>query len=216
MENKVIVFQGDSITDCGRGRDNDEFPGSGYAAMTMQHLSDESPNCYTFFNRGISGNRVIDVYSRIKRDIINLKPDYLSILVGVNDVYHELVLQNGVSAEKYEMIYGLMIEELLHELPEIKIMLLEPFVLPSNETQRDDDPSFWAYFRKEVDLRRQAVKRLAEKYNLIFIPLQDLFTTAQESAPGKDYWSIDGIHPTPVGHELIKQAWLEGFRKVHD
>lgn len=213
MDNKIIVFQGDSITDCNRERDNADHLGYGYPAITMSHLSVEEPYCYKCYNRGISGNRVVDIYSRIKCDIINLKPDYLSILVGVNDVWHELEVQNGIAADKFEMIYGLMIEELLHALPHLKIMLLEPFVLPGSATLSDDDPSRWQYFREEIDLRRQAVKRLSEKYNLLFVPLQDLFRAAEESAPCEAYWLIDGVHPTPAGHELIKRAWLEAFQR---
>lgn len=158
---------------------------------------------------------MVDLYSRIKADIINLKPDYLSIFVGVNDVWHECTAKNGVEAEKFELVYGLLIEELLMTLPGLKLMLLEPFVLPGSATRSDDEyPNRWEFFRSETDLRRQAVKRLTHKHGVTFVPLQDLFDTANANAPTPGYWLADGVHPTPDGHELIKQVWLEAFEKI--
>ena len=128
---KVILFQGDSITDAGRSRDNDLLTGTGYVRLTEAELGCTYPLLYTCYNRGISGNRIVDVYARIKADIINLAPDYMSILIGINDVWHEYTRQNGVSAEKFERIYDMLIHEIKEALPDIKIMILEPFVLTS-------------------------------------------------------------------------------------
>lgn len=212
---KIIVFQGDSITDAGRAKDNDISVGVGYANLVKAHLSANEPYQYQFYNRGISGNRVVDLYARIKIDMINLKPDYMSILVGVNDVWHEYTRQNGVSAEKFEMVYGLMIEELQQALPDLKIFILEPFVLPGTATENTDEhPARWEYFRSEVELRAKAAKRVAEKYNLPFVPLQKMFDDANANAPESGYWLGDGVHPTPAGHELIKQQWLKVFQKL--
>ena len=109
---KTILFQGDSITDVDRTRDSDMYLGRGYAMLVEASLGADRPGQFRFLNRGISGNRVVDLYARIKKDMINLKPDYMSILIGINDVWHEYTRQNGVDAEKYEMVYGLLIEEL--------------------------------------------------------------------------------------------------------
>ncbi|MCQ2440740.1 MAG: GDSL-type esterase/lipase family protein [Clostridia bacterium] len=87
---KKILFFGDSITDCGRNRDNDDSLGQGYPLLIKSELGFENPERYTFLNRGISGNRIVDLYARIKKDLINLAPDYVSILIGVNDVWHEI------------------------------------------------------------------------------------------------------------------------------
>ena len=212
---KVIVFQGDSITDTGRVRDNDLNVGTGYANLVKSYLSAEEPYKYKFYNRGISGNRVVDLYARIKLDMINLNPDYMSILIGVNDVWHEYTRQNGVSAEKFEMVYGLMIEELQQALPNLKLMILEPFVLPGSATENTEEhPHRWEFFRSEVELRAQAAKRIAEKYNLPFVPLQEMFDKANASAPESGYWLRDGVHPSHAGHELIKQQWLKTFDKM--
>lgn len=214
MEKKVIVFQGDSITDCGRNRENDGL-GLGYPNRVSGVLMAEEPYRYVCKNRGISGNRVVDLYARIRIDMINLKPDYLSILVGVNDVWHEISRQNGVDAAKYEMVYGLMIEELKRDLPELKIMILEPFVLPGSATvDTEEIPDRLQRFRTEVKLRAEAAKRIAQKYDLTFVPLQEVFDAANADAPEMGYWLRDGVHPTMAGHELIKREWLKAFETM--
>lgn len=211
---KLILFQGDSITDAGRNRELPHGMGVGYANMVAGELGAAEPYKYIFRNRGISGNRVVDLFARIKKDMINLQPEIMSILIGVNDVWHEFNYQNGVSAEKFEMVYGLMIEELQAALPGLKLMLLEPFVLPGSATETTEEhPGRWEFFSSELPLRAQAVKRLAEKYNLPFVPLQKLFDVANADAPAPGYWLRDGVHPTAAGHVLIKNAWLEAYKK---
>lgn len=123
-----ILFQGDSITDACRDRENDDIIGVGYPLLVKAKFGFEFPGKYEFVNKGISGNRIVDVYARIKRDIINLKPDIMSVLVGVNDVWHEVAVQNGVDADKYFKIYDMLISEIKDALPNIKIMIMEPFV----------------------------------------------------------------------------------------
>ena len=183
----------------------------------MGELGLAYPYQYTCYNRGISGNRVVDLYARIRKDMIHLKPDYMSILIGINDVWHEYTVANGVEAEKFELVYGLLIEELLRELPGLKLMLLEPFVLPGSATVTEEaHPGRWEYFRAETDLRRTAVKRLAEKYGLLFVPLQERFDAANADAPEMGYWLSDGVHPSPAGHALIKEAWLAAFEAIRN
>ncbi len=214
MENKVILFQGDSITDCNRDRNKPEECGKGYPLLAAAYLKGNYPGKYTSYNRGISGNRIVDVYARIKLDIINLKPDYMSILIGINDVWHELNWQNGVDAVKFERIYNMLIEEIKEALPNIKIVIMEPFVLPGIATvSNEEHPGRWESFRAECDLRQQAAKRVAEVNGLTYVPLQAMFDEACTKAPA-DYWLEDGVHPTPAGHELIKQKWLEAFEKL--
>lgn len=211
---KTILFQGDSITDAGRNKENDFFMGYGYANMVAGELSADYPYKYKFYDRGISGNRSVDLYARIRGDMINLMPDMMSILVGVNDVWHEYTKQNGVSAAKYEMVYSLMIEELLQALPNLKIMILEPFVVPGSATQNTEEhPHRWDFFKKEVALRAAAAKRIAQKYDLPFVPLQEMFTAVSKDAP-ESYWVRDGVHPTNAGHTLIKRAWIEAFKNA--
>ena len=212
---KTILFQGDSITDCGRVSTLGGL-GNGYALLTAAQLGFENPKEYTFYNRGISGNRVVDLYARMKADIINLKPDYMSILIGVNDVWHEFPKYgcNGVTADKFEKIYSMLIEEIKEALPEVKIMILEPFCLEASATENtEEEPNRWNVFYSEVKKRAEKAKKVAEKYHLVFIPLQDKFNEAAKNAPN-DYWLLDGVHPTAMGHELMKREWLKAFEQI--
>ena len=211
---KKILFMGDSITDAQRDRENDAYMGGGYATMVAGELACQQPYAYEFVNRGISGNRIIDLHARIRKDMVNLQPEYISILIGVNDVWHEYTRQNGVAVDKFEILYDMMIQELQRDIPGVKIMILEPFVLPGSKTRTEEDkPNRWEHFSTETPLRAAVAKRIAEKYNLVFVPLQEQFDKVNADAP-EGYWLRDGVHPTVAGHNLIKQAWLEGFEKL--
>lgn len=202
---KTFLFQGDSITDAGRCRENDDTYGLGYPTLFAADYLKNEPEEYKFYNRAVSGNRIVDVYARIKCDILNLKPNYMSLLIGVNDVWHELSHRNGISEAKYEMIYSMLIEEIRESLPDIKIFVLEPFVLNGPATCES-----WGYFRPEVEKRAAAAKRIAAKYDLVFVPLQEKFDKASENTK-TSYWLQDGVHPAPAGHQLIKEALKEAF-----
>lgn len=206
---KTILFQGDSITDAGRSREDDAKMGLGYPTLVRGELGLEYPEQFLMYNRGISGNRVIDLYARIKSDIINLKPDIMSILIGVNDVWHEFSFQNGVDTEKFYKIYSMLIEEIREALPEVRIIILEPFVLKGEATEEH-----WEEFRADVLQKAQKAREIAENYGLPFVPLQDKFDEATKIAPA-DYWLRDGVHPTTVGHELIKREWIKAFKKLN-
>lgn len=206
---KTILFQGDSITDAGRSRDDSNI-GNGYPLLVKGELMLEFPNQYVMYNRGISANRVVDLYARVKADVINLKPDIMSILIGVNDVWHEYTSQNGVNEDKYFKIYSMMIEEIKEALPNVKIMILEPFVLKASKTEEQ-----WEDFRDGVQIRAEKAREIAEKYNLIFVPLQEKFDEAAKFAPN-DYWLRDGVHPTMAGNQLIKKEWMNAFRTLKD
>lgn len=213
---KTILFQGDSITDCGRHRERFEFVGDGYVQLVKAQLGFECPEQYEFQNRGISGNRIVDVYARIKEDIINLKPDVMSILVGVNDVWHEFGHHNGVDADKYEKIYCMMLDEIIEALPDVKIMIMEPFCLEASATEnREEEPDRWEIFNSEVRKRAEKARKVAAKYQLPFITLQDKFD-ALAKITENTYWLRDGVHPTQMGHELIKREWLKAFSKLED
>ncbi len=205
---QTILFQGDSITDAGRSWEDDFNQGYGYPTLVRGAMGYDHPGEYKFYNRGISGNRIVDLYSRIKIDFINLKPDVISILIGINDVWHELGSHNGVDADKFYKVYCMLIEELQQALPQAKIMILEPFVLKASATQAD-----WDYFSTEVPKRAQKAKEVADKYHLAFIPLQERFNEAAKVCPA-DYWLVDGVHPTTMGHELIKRAWIQAFESL--
>ena len=203
---KTILFQGDSITDAGRDKTYDSHLGYGYATLVSAKIGNKYPGEYKFINRGISGNRIVDVYARIKADILNLKPDYMSLLIGINDVWHEVACENGVDNEKFEKIYCMLIEEIKEALPDIKIIILEPFVLKATATEEN-----WDYFYKETIKRGEAAKRVAEKYSLPFVSLQDKFDKAMEKCNDALYWTQDGVHPTAAGHQIIADEWEKAF-----
>ena len=206
-----VLFQGDSITDASRARDNDDYLGRGYPALIKSHLNFEEPGKYEFVNRGVSGNRVVDLYARLKADIINLKPDVMSILIGVNDVWHEFDFENkpnGVDAEKFYKIYSMLIDEVKEALPDIKIIIMEPFALEGT-----GNSAYYAEFKAEVLKRAQKARAIAEKYSLPFIELQNKFDEAAKLAPNSN-WLRDGVHPAEAGHELIKREWLKSFKNI--
>ena len=211
---KRILFQGDSITDCGRSREVLTDVGNGYPYLVRAHYGLEKPGQFEIVNRGISGNRSVDVYARIKADIINLKPDYMSILMGVNDVWHELAIQNGVATPKFEKIYTMLIEEVLEALPNIKLMILEPYALPGSATEGtlEDGADKYTVFRKDTEEKAAACRRVAEKFNIPFVPLQAKLD-AMANAYGTESVSGDGVHPNVTGHLLIARAWMEAFEK---
>lgn len=203
-----ILFQGDSITDTGRSRENDELLGTGYPLLVASALAVEEPGKHHILNRGISGDGIVELYARIKTHIINLQPDVLSILIGVNDVWHELKNQSGVETEKFYKIYSMLINEVRICLPNVKVFILEPFILKGGATAPD-----WDYFHSEIKKHAEATRRIASEYNLTFIPLQKKFE--EVAIPGKEsYWLTDGVHPTIAGHELIKREWLKAFKLI--
>lgn len=205
---KTILFQGDSITDAGRNRDYDPHRGSGYATIVSGKLGYEYPDEYNFINRGISGNRSVDLYARIKRDIINLKPDYLSILIGINDIWHELESQNGVSENRFSDIMDMLIYDVKKALPEVKIFMLGAFVTPGTATDEK-----LTEFVSGAKSRAEATKKLCEKHSLSFIDLQAEFDKVIKTSSYEN-WTCDGVHPTAAGHELIAREWIKVFEKI--
>ena len=205
---KKILFQGDSITNACRSYDDDSNMGCGYPTLVAAELGCDTPNEFTFLNRGVNGNRSVDLLARIKSDIINLQPDVMSILIGVNDVWHEFNFHCGVDIENFEVYYDMIITQTKNALPDIKIMILEPFLLNASATADK-----WEAFRADVEKRAVISQKIAKKHNLKFVPLMQKFDEAAKLAPG-DYWTKDGVHPTAAGHYLIKQAWIEAFKTL--
>ncbi len=205
---KTYLFQGDSITDAFRPQSADlKYLGQGYATMTAGLLHQKFPGRFEFLNRGVSGNRIVDLYARIKQDVINLKPDYMSVLIGVNDVGHEFTHQNGVDPEKYEKIYTMFIEEVKAALPDIKIVILEPFIADGEWTREQGSE-----IRGVVEQTAAKAQKIAEKFDLPFVPLQAKINELVEKF-GESYVTHEGVHPTPVGHGVIAASLVEVLEK---
>ncbi len=204
-DNETVLFTGDSITDCGRVREatgaNDlSGLGLGYAKMAAAQLLADRPSAgLKLLNRGISGNRIVDLYARIKSDLINLNPNVVSILVGVNDTCHEFGGKNGVAVPKYERVYRDLLTETREALPGVRFVLCEPFLLRSGGVT---EPMV-----EDIVKRHAVVKRLAQEFGAVFVPFQKVFDDAIRQAPPAD-WAADGVHPTPGGHMLMARAWL--------
>ena len=199
-----ILFQGDSITDCGRRTSGGcgyetEGVGPGYPGLLKSRILRDHPDRddIEFINRAISGNRIVDLYARWRVDAINLAPDILSILVGVNDSWHEKS-GNGVEIPRAERIYRELVFWTKEKLPSVRLVLLEPFTLPFGAG---------AEVASDVALRSAYTRRIAEESGAIFLPLQSIFDEAcRTSRP--EHWSPDGVHLTPAGHQLVADAWL--------
>lgn len=210
-KNTTILFQGDSITDGARGRNEDlnHILGHGYVFLLAARLSADRPDlALRFHNRGCSGHTVVDLHARWKEDTLALAPDVLSILIGVNDV--DLCFNGGagVPRAQYETMYRLLLEETLDALPATRLVLCHPFMLPVGA--RKDR---WREYRADIDSRIDVIDCLASQFNAVVVRNQALFDAACQHAPA-EYWLWDGIHPMPAGHELMARAWLAAVEKT--
>jgi lysophospholipase L1-like esterase len=200
-----VLFQGDSITDTERKREvtgeNERLGlGAGYAFLASARLLSARPQQgYRFLNRGISGNRIVDLFARWQEDTLNLKPDLISILIGVNDTWHRFS-RGGVAPAKYERVFRMLLQETKEALPQVRLVLCEPFVLSGGVVTSE-------WLEEMVD-RRERTRRLAEEFGAAWVPFQEVFDQALKERPF-EYWLKDGVHPTPAGHERMAQAWLK-------
>jgi lysophospholipase L1-like esterase len=201
-----ILFQGDSITDAGRQREilesnHPQGLGSGYVNLIAAKLLNDKPqDALSILNRGISGNRVVDLYARWKSDALNVKPDLISILIGVNDLWHEMSSQNGVELKRFETVYTMLLEFTQETLPNTRLILCEPFCLPCGVVSE-----VWL---KDMQHRQEIVRGLARDFKATVVLFQTAFDQAQKQAPAA-YWASDGVHPSPAGHQLMADLWLK-------
>jgi len=169
-----------------------------------------------FYNRGISGNTIKDLDDRWQQDTLDLKPDVLSILIGVNDSHK--IIDNIYSLEDWKDSYIQVLDRTKKTLPETRIVLCEPFILPykGEEPARKTWTKELAESYQNVISKMQViVRQLAADHKSIFIELQDAFENAYKKAPA-EYWIWDGIHPMPAGHELIAREWIDGVKEELD
>ena len=203
-----ILMYGDSITDAIRLREEAIGSvysyGNGYVKFISGDLALKDPHGYEIINRGISGNRIVDLYARVKADVWNHNPDVLSILIGVNDIWHELSYENGVDVVRFERMYRMLLDDTLARLSDIKLILCEPFVLKGSATEEKFDR-----FLETYDYAK-AVKRIAEDYGAYFLPLQAVLSEAAEKYGAETVLS-DGVHPATLGAKIIADEWLKLF-----
>jgi len=201
----TVLFQGDSITDAGRSALDPESLGSGYAMMAASWFSAAYPERNVrFINRGISGNRVVDLEQRWERDCLELRPDWVSIMIGINDTWRAFDSNDPTAAEAYETSYRTILTQTVDTLGS-HLVLIEPFVLPFPE-----DRKAW---RADLDPRIQIVRALANEFDAVLVPLDGIMNAAAEKRDPA-FWAPDGVHPTPAGHALIAQSWLRAIKAI--
>lgn len=201
----VVLFQGDSITDAGRDRYDSNHLGSGYAMMAAAWFSALYPEkSVRFLNRGVSGNRTVDLQNRWQEDCLELHPSWVSIMIGINDTWRRYDSNNVTSAQDYETAYRAILEQTRERL-NARLILCEPFVLPV--------PADREAWREDLDPKIAVVRRLAREFSALLVPLDGIFAQAaalREPA----FWAGDGVHPAPEGHALIAQSWLQAVKAL--
>lgn len=209
----TILLQGDSITDAGRDKKNTnpndvKAMGAGYAFLTATQLLERYPALRPrIYNRGISGNKVHQLAERWEEDALDIRPDVMSILVGVNDHWHTLGGNYDGTPQVYRRDYDALLERTMKKLPSLRLMICEPFILTDVEKIKKEEwiPVFDEY--------RQIARDLAQKYEAVFIPYQTIFENALLKAPA-EYWAPDGVHPSLAGAQLMADHWIAGFDQL--
>jgi acyl-CoA thioesterase I len=197
--NDVVLFIGDSITDCGRYYNDPSSLGMGYSLMIAGRLGQLYPGKnLSFYNRGINGHRAVDLQKRWDRDCLALQPNWVSIYIGINDTWRRYDSGEETTPEQFEASYRDLIERTQQSL-DAKLVLVEPFVLPVPEDRKS--------WRQDLDPKIHIVRELAREYGAMLVPLDGLFAAASAKADPA-YWAPDGVHPSPAGHALIADAWL--------
>lgn len=210
-ENDVVLFQGDSITDVGRDRsinqpNNKNGLGFGYPFIVATDLLLNHPDKnLKIYNRGISGNKVPQLIERWEEDGIDLKPDILSILIGVNDYWHTLNGDYDGTPEKYRSSYDKLLKQTKDKLPDVQLIIGEPYALKQGSAVDEN----WF---PEFDKYREIAREMADKYDAVFIPYQEIYEKEIQSVKDPLYWSDDGVHPTTAGGGLMAQAILQVFK----
>lgn len=208
-----LLFIGDSITDMKWGRnekDRNHYLGHSFVYLIASRLHTDLPNAkLEFFNRGNSGNTVADLKKRWQKDAVDLKPDVLTVLIGVNDVGRAARSDKEVDLRNWEADYRHILSVSRKANPKLKIVLLDPFVLPV--TRLSDDKA-WNAWNGECTKLREIVTRLATEFSAIHIKTQVVFDEACKTTK-PSHWIWDGVHPLPQGHELIARNWIETVSK---
>jgi lysophospholipase L1-like esterase len=209
-DNAVVVFQGDSITDAGRdktitGYNNSAQLAGGYVGMVASQLLFNNPTKkIKTYNMGVGGNKVFQLADRWDKDCLDLKPDVLSILVGVNDFWHTLTLNYKGNIDTYRNDYMKLLQRTKDKLPDVQLIIGEPFAVTGIKAVDDKwYPAFNEY--------RAVAREVAGSFNAVFIPYQELFDTAEQAMPGS-YWLKDGVHPTLAGTQIMANTLLSVFK----
>lgn len=202
----VILFQGNSITDAGRNRLQSEpnaapALGDGYAGMIAAALAGKIPAPHLqIYNRAVSGDRLVDLIHRWERDTFPLLPDVLSILIGVNDLLQELLSRGRMDLGRYEEQYQDLLSMTTERLPYTRLVLCAPFLFTG-----EGIPPEW---QDEIKNQQEIVAGLAKNWGVIYVPFHQALSRAGEKYP-RQRLLPDGVHPSPQGHQILADCWLE-------
>ena len=200
-----ILFQGDSVTDAGRDRRDFHQMGKGYPGYAEQHLREDHPDLpLTFINLGISGNRTDQLFDRLYEDAIALEPDVVSILIGINDVWHRYSHHIETTDEQFECNYRAILERLKKQT-HAKIVIMAPFLLDCEGKEE---------IRRDLGTILPIVRRLADRYADAYVPLDELFAEALKTQPEPHFYSGDGVHPNAEGAAFIGKHCAEAIGQV--
>ena len=201
-----ILFQGDSITDAGRDKRNYHDMGQGYPKFATAHIREAFPDVdFEFINFGISGNRTDQLFDRLYADGIAFEPDIISILIGINDIWHRhgagrVETTDAQIATNYRAIL-----ERLKAQTNAKIVMLAPFLLDSEEKEA---------WRPEVENLLTIVRALADEFADAYVPLDQLFAEALKTQPEPQYYSADGVHPNDNGRAFIGKHYFDAIAPI--
>lgn len=192
-----ILFQGDSVTDAGRDRSNPHDMGEGYPRYASAMIQDSYPDTgFEFVNLGISGNRTADLVSRLESDFVDVRPDIVSVMIGINDVWHHYAFTYIETTDaEFEANLRLILTA-LRERTHARILLIQPVLLFGGTDE----------MRQELKRKQAIFARLAETYADAYLPMDDILREAHLENPAE--YAADGIHPTPDGAMLIGEAYL--------
>lgn len=200
MKKIKLLFQGDSITDSNRDYADYHNLGNGYAKYASELLKERHPEIdFEFIDLGISGNQTKDLVDRLEKDFIEIQPDIVSILIGINDVWHYAAkdsqwLDNDIFEERYRTVL-----EAIKNKTNAKIMMLEPFLIPVEDKN---------FFREDLNPKIDIIRKLAREYADVYLPTDGLL---QSALIGNDplTFARDGVHPTAKGAELIGNHYAD-------
>jgi len=192
----VVLFIGDSVTDCGRRDDDDRHLGNGYVRLIDEAFA-AGGTPVTIVNRGISGNRVRDLKARWQKDALDVAPVLVSVLIGVNDTWRRYSENDPTSVEDFEADYRAILSA-LPSRDEVALVLIEPFLLPVTEAKKA--------WRVDLEPKIAVVHALADEFGAVLVAA-DSYLNALDDDPAEI--AADGVHPTEYGHELIAKLWLD-------
>ena len=198
-----ILFQGDSITDAGRDKRNYHDMGNGYPKYTSAMIAEAFPDTeIEFINFGIGGNRTCQLFDRLYADGIAFEPEIISILIGINDIWHR---HGGSRIETTDEQIATNYRAILTRLRKqtnAKIVMLSPYLLDS------EDKEDW---RPELDRILPIIRSLADEFADAYVPLDELFEEALKTQPEPKYYSPDGVHPNENGARFIGKHYFEAI-----